>query len=93
MPTCREVIVKTYNHTTGGSKHAIWARPVKGQSLDENMFVECSSAMRKKHAVDKYFKIQAAIKNKEGGNDFLYTSPRWPYEVLTEDEVRGFIGQ
>ena len=87
MTEYRQVIIETYRHEGGGSKHSIRARPIPGQGLDHNMNVECSSSMRKKHPIGSKILIQAKITDREDGAPFLYTYHRWPYKLLCEDEV------
>ena len=82
MNSYRNVVIKTYRHTSGSSKHAVRAHPIGGQGLDVNMFVECSASMRESHPVGTTFRIRARLKSKENGPDFLYTYHGWPYEVV-----------
>lgn len=86
----RYVIVESYVHSGGGSKHAIRARPLPGQGLSPAMAVECSSRMRTSHPVGTLFKIYARIKDTDQ-SPHLYTSWQWGYTVVTADEADRFV--
>lgn len=88
----RDVIIETYLHTGGASKHSIRARPLPGQGLSTTMRVECSSSMRKSHAVGTLFKVRAKIKDTVQ-EPHLYTSWQWAYEVLNAEEAADFIAK
>lgn len=80
----QEIIVESYEaeHTSG--KHGkVHIRPILGQPYPTTMDVECSKKMRTDYPVGTRFKILAAIKQKEGGDQFLYSSYRWKFEVLS----------
>ncbi len=86
----RFVIVETFLHTGGSSKHSIRARPMSGQGLSTSMRVECSSTMRESHPVGKKIKVWARIKSTDQ-TPHLYTSWQWAYEVVSADQAKIFI--
>lgn len=86
----RYVIVETFMHRGGGSKHSIRARPLAGQGLPTSMRVECSSAMRENHPVGTKLKVWARIKSTDH-TPHLYTSWQWVYEVVNSEQARAFI--
>lgn len=88
----RDVIIETFRHTGGNSKHSIRARPMSGQGLSTSMRVECSSSMRNKHQVGTLFKIRAKIKSTDQ-EPHLYTSWQWTYEILSAQEAADFIAK
>lgn len=88
----RDVIIETFRHSGGNTKHSIRARPLPGQGLDTSMRVECSSSMRESHAIGTLFKVRAKIKNTTQ-EPHLYTSWQWKYEVVTFVEANIFISQ
>ena len=80
----QQVIVETYHAVKSGKASRIHARPVEGEAFPTTMDVECSRAMRKEHPVGTRFRIWAKETDREGGKPFLYTSWRWPYEVVDQ---------
>lgn len=86
----RYVIIETFWHSGGGSKHSIRARPLLGQGLSTTMQVECSSSMRNMHPLGTKFKVLAKIKN-TNLTPHLYTSWQWKYDVVSDDEAKDFI--
>lgn len=77
-----DVIVETYYSAKSGKKSKVHVRPVEGQTFPSDMDVECSREMRKDFPIGTQFKIRAKITNREGGKPFLYSSYKWPYEVI-----------
>ena len=88
----RDVIIETYTHTGGSSKHLIRARPLPGQGLSTTMRVECSSKMRDIHPIGTLFKVRAKIKCTDQ-SPHLYTSWQWPYEIVSNQTAAGFVAK
>jgi len=93
MSHYQDVIIETFINTGGGSSKSIRARPVAGQDLDISMKVECSSSMRKNHAVGTFFLLKAKVTNREGGTPFLYAHFDTPYKIITSDEVNDILNK
>ena len=87
----QHVVVETYRAIGEASGSDVRVRPLPGQQYPVDMHVECSKGMRKSHPIGTKFKIMAKVKNKEGGPDFLYSSYRWDYDVLSDDQAEKFI--
>lgn len=85
------VIIETYYADGEASKHLIRARPLPGQGFPTSMKVECSSKMRTSHPVGTKFRIKAKEKEAEELQPCLYTSYRWDYQVVTNQEAKQFI--
>jgi len=85
--TYRKIIVQSCSYSGGGSSSKVRCRPIAGQGLPTDMFVECSKKMRMAHPVGTYFEIQASVTDKEGGNPFVYTSHQWEYRVVPKHEI------
>jgi hypothetical protein len=85
--TYRKIIVQSCSHSGGGSSSKVRCRPIAGQGLPTDMFVECSKKMRMAHPVGTLFEIQAKVTDREGGNHFVYTSSQWEYRVVPENEI------
>lgn len=84
----RKIIVRSCTHSGGGSSSKVRCRPIAGQGLPVDMFVECSKKMRMAHPVGTYFEIQAKVIDKEGGTPFVYTSHQWAYRVVPASEIK-----
>ena len=87
----RNVVVETYRAIGEASRHEIRVRPLPGQGYPADMHVECSRPMRERHPVGTKFKIQATLKSKEDGPEFLYSHYNWDYEVLNDKEAKRII--
>ena len=85
------VIIETFLHKGGASKHSIRARPLSGQGFATSMHVECSSTMREGHPIGTLFKIQAKVKDTM--QQHLYSSWQWAFDVVTAKEAKDFIAQ
>ncbi|WML91723.1 hypothetical protein RCF98_05145 [Thiothrix lacustris] len=85
------VIIETYYSSRTSSSGCIRAKPIAGQNVDTSMNVECSLKMRQSHPVGTKFLINAKIKNKEGGYDFLYSYYNAPYKLINEKEAEDFL--
>ena len=79
-----QVIIETYYEVKSGKSTNVHARPIEGQIYPTDLDVECSRKMRQKHPIGTQFKVYAKLTDREGGGEFLYTSWRWPYEVVSE---------
>jgi hypothetical protein len=88
----KDVIIETFHHTGGNSKHTIRARPLPGQGLSCSLRVECSSSMRDRHPVGTLFKVRAKIKD-TAQDHHLYTSWQWAYEIVSAQEAADFIAK
>lgn len=86
MTHYREVVIETYwgvaTHASGGLR----ARPVDGQGFPNDMNVECSIKMRRGYPAGTRLLITARIKDKEGGEPFLYCHYNHPHKVLSDEE-------
>lgn len=88
----RDVIIETFRHTGGNSKHSIRARPLPGQGLLTSMRVECSSSMREGNPLGTLFKVRAKIKDTVQ-EPHLYTSWQWAYEIVSAEDAADFIAK
>lgn len=89
--TYSSFVVETYQAIGEQSSKSLRARPLPGQGVDTDMKVECSSKMRDSQPAGTLFHIHAKITDREGGPDFLYTSFRWPYEVVSPERAKKII--
>ena len=68
---------------TWGRHGLVHIRPVAGQGLSTDLFVECSKKLSRNYAVGTRFRIRAKLTDKEGGGEFLYSHFGWDYEVVS----------
>lgn len=75
-------VLETYFERKSGKSRLIHARPVKGQSLfDHCLDAECSRDMRENYPIGTMFLVWAIVVDREG-TDFVYTSWKWPFEIV-----------
>ncbi|SED74260.1 hypothetical protein SAMN02787142_3738 [Burkholderia sp. WP9] len=67
---------------TTGLHGAIHIRPAADQKYPQTIHVECSKKLSRDYPVGTRFKIRAKLTDREGGGQYLYSSYRWPVEVL-----------
>jgi hypothetical protein len=68
--------------STSGRHGLVHIRPVAGQGLSTDLFVECSKSLSRNYPVGTRFRVRAKLTDKEGGGEFLYSYFGWDYEVL-----------
>ncbi len=68
---------------TSGRHGLVHIRPVAGQGLSTDLFVECSKKLSRNYAVGTRFRLRAKLTDKEGGGEFLYSHFGWDYEVVS----------
>lgn len=77
------VVVESFKpDSTTGLHGQVHIRPVAGQGLPTTLHVECSKQLSKNYPVGTKFRIRAKLTDREGGGEYLYSSFRWPVEVL-----------
>ena len=79
-----QITIETYFEVKSGKSSKIHAKPIEGERYPTTLDVECSRAMRNEHPVGTRFRIWAKLTDREGGGEYLYTSWRWPYEIVDE---------
>lgn len=80
-----DVIVESYVPASTSGKHGkVHIRPVAGQSFDTSLSVECSKSLTTNYPVGTRFRLRAKLTDREGGGQFLYSSWRWPVEVISK---------
>jgi hypothetical protein len=80
------VLVESYiiNNTSG--KHGkIHIRPVQGYKYSTTLQVACSKSLSdlSRFPVGTKFMLQAKLTDREDGGEYLYSHPRWKYEVVS----------
>lgn len=68
---------------TSGLHGKVHVRPLPGQRFPPSLRVECSKKLSRDYPPGTRFRILAKLTDREGGGEFLYSSWRWEYEVLT----------
>lgn len=76
------VVIETYKMSKPGKRHDLHARPIKGQGKFRPEFdAECSRQMREEYPVGTMFLVWAILIDREG-TEFVYTSHRWPHDIV-----------
>lgn len=79
------VTVESYvPRSTSGRHGKVHIRPVAGQGYAENLGVECSKLLSTDYPVGTRFRIRAKLTDREDGGEFLYSSWRWPVELISK---------
>ena len=84
----RDVVIEICVGAIGKTRERRRARPIAGQGLDPEMYVECSKAMREQHEVGTLLLVKAKVTSRWGGKCFLYTHHSWPYRVVSAAKAR-----
>ena len=73
---------------TGGLHGKVHIRPVAGGKYPTDLRVECSKEMSdtSRYKLGTIFRIKAKLTDREGGGKFLYSSWRWPFDVVSTPE-------
>lgn len=79
------VLVESYivNNTSG--KHGnVHIRPVEGKKYTSELQVACSKSLSdpKCFPVGTKFMLQAKLTDRASGGKYLYSHPRWKYEIV-----------
>lgn len=79
----RMVVVESFRPVnTSGLHGEVHIRPIAGQGLSTEMFVECSKKLSERYPVGTRFRIKAKVTDREGSRPFLYSYFGWPYELV-----------
>lgn len=61
----------------------VHVRPIAGQFYPQKLLVECSRRLTTDFPVGTKFRIRVKLTDQLGEGEFLYSSYRWPFEVVT----------
>jgi hypothetical protein len=68
----RWIVVESFIPADTSGRHgSVHIRPIAGQGLPTNVFVECSKKLSYDYPVGTRFRIRAKLTDKEGGGEFL----------------------
>jgi hypothetical protein len=77
------VVVESYKPVrTSGLHGPVHVRPIDGQGYSTALQVECSRSLVRDYPVGTRFKLRVKLTDREGGGEYLYSSWRWPFEVI-----------
>jgi hypothetical protein len=77
------IIVESFRPANTSGLHGdVHIRPIEGQGLDTDMFVECAKSLSRDYKVGTRFRIKAKVTDREGSRPFLYSYFGWHYDVL-----------
>ncbi len=82
------IVESFYPNDTSGRHGPVHVRPAKHQIFPQSLYVECSKDLfnPKIHPVGTKFRIKVKLTNRLGGTELLYSSYKWAYDVVSEDE-------
>lgn len=87
-----DILVESFRPPKTGGRHGlVHVRPLKGQQYPTHLLVECSKKLVTDHPPGTIFRIRAKLTDREGGAEFLYSSYRWPFFVLSKRAVTAFL--
>lgn len=78
----RQILVESYRPTSTAGLHGA---PVAGQGLSTQLQVSCSKKLSRNYPVGIQFRLWAKLTDREGGGEYLYSSPHWPVTVIPKD--------
>ena len=67
-----------------GHRYEIGIRPLPGQGFPVDLYVECANQMRSDYPEGTIFRICVTEKQKLDCRPHLYSSYRWPFEVVRQ---------
>lgn len=77
------MIVESYvSKATSGLHGKVHIRPVQENGYSTNLHVSCSKKLSEKFPVGTKFRIRATLTDRKSGGEYLFSSPKWSYEVL-----------
>lgn len=68
--------------STSGLHGPVHIRPCESQGFSTDLRVECAKRLSDDYPVGSRFRIRAKLTDREEGGEYLYSSWRWPVEVL-----------
>ncbi|GAA3715771.1 hypothetical protein GCM10022268_25460 [Sphingomonas cynarae] len=69
---------------TSGLHGKVHVRPVEGQGHPTTLKVECAKPLSEEYPVGTRFLIRAKLTDRADGGEYLYSSWRWPVEVISQ---------
>lgn len=77
------IIAESFRPSDTSGRHGpVHIRPAPGQIFPQDLFVECSKEMVTNYPVGTKFRIRVKLTDREGSTPFLYSSYKWPFDVL-----------
>lgn len=81
------VNVESYLPARSSGLHGkVHVRPLPGQRFPVDLHVECARRLCRDYPVGTRFRIWAKLTDREGDGEYLYSSWRWKYEVLSRPD-------
>lgn len=89
-----EIVVESFIPRDPSGRHGlVHIRPLPGQGFSTHLFIQCSKRLSEDYPVGTKFKIRAKLTDREGGTEFLYSSYKWPFDVVSAKQAAAFIRQ
>jgi len=83
------IIVETFRPvSTAGLHGPVHVRPAPNQRFPQDLMVECSKELvdTARYPVGTKFRLKAKLTDRGGGGEYVFSSYKWPYDVVSEDE-------
>lgn len=78
-----EVLVESFiPQSKSGKRGTVHIRPVPGGQFDPDLAVECSKGLSRDYPIGTRFLLRAKLTDRDGGGQYLYSSWRWPVQVV-----------
>lgn len=78
----KTILVKSFRSTESGHRYPVEVRPLPHQLFPATLLVECPMRMRTDFPVGTVFRIRATLKDTPFERPHLYSSYKWPFEVV-----------
>lgn len=69
--------------STSGLHGKVHIRPVDGSGYPTDLKVECSKKLSNDYPVGTRFRIPVKLTDRKDGGEYLYSSYKWKFEVLS----------
>jgi hypothetical protein len=77
------IIVESYKPaSTAGLHGPVHVLPIAGQCYSASFLVQCSKSLVQNYPVGTRFRVRVKLTDREGTGEYLYSSWRWPFDVL-----------
>ncbi len=77
------ILVESFRSYEPGHRYPIEVRPCPGEAFEPELLVECPMEMRENYPIGTVFRICAKLKDTSFPRSHLYTSYKWPFDVVS----------
>ena len=85
----QSTVVESYESgRSSGLRGSVRIRPLANQGFSTDLAVECSRALIDGYPIGTRFRIRVKLTDRFGSGEFLYSSYRWPFDVVERNPVK-----